>query len=575
MPGEPRPVDGDHEGRGRALAPLRHRDFRWLLAGRSTSYLGNAVAPIALAFAVLDLTGSVSDLGWVVGARSVTNVALLLFGGVVADRLPRALVLSASCAAAALTQGAVAALVLTGTATIPWLIVLGAVNGAVSAMAFPAAAALTPQTVPETLVRPANALLRLSINSALVGGAAVGGILVAAVGPGWGIAVDAAMFAASGAVFSRIRVADVRAAPGEHAEPSTWRQLREGWGEFTRRRWVWVVVLQFMVVNASLTGGIAVLGPAVADDTFGRRAWGFVLAAQTVGMVIGGLVALRWQPRHALRYGVALTALTAVPLLALAHAPSALVLGVTMLADGIAIEQFGVAWDVSLAAERAGRPPGPRLLLRRGRLVRRHPGRTDAGRADRRPGRRGGHLDRSGRARRPRHRGGAGQRQRPKAATVRRAVDGGRRQRAARAGTAPAGRAGPPAGRRLTPTPSRACTQATKCTLGGGGTCTEATKCTLGGGGTCTEATKCTLGVGQPSSDVWRESSSSTSSWSVPLVARALPPHGPGLPSRLGEAAARLGHDRHERRHVVQRELGLAATSTAPSATSMYDQKSP
>jgi predicted MFS family arabinose efflux permease len=103
-----------------------------------------------------------------------------------------------------------------------------------------------------------------------------------------------------------------------------------------------------MVVNASLTGGIAVLGPAVADDSFGRRAWGFVLAVQTLGMVVGGLVALRWQPRHALRYGVALTGLTAVPLLVLAHAPSAVVLAVTMLADGIAIEQFGVAWDVSL-----------------------------------------------------------------------------------------------------------------------------------------------------------------------------------------------------------------------------------
>jgi MFS family permease len=337
----------DHAGGGSALEPLRHSAFRWLISGRSTSYLGNAVAPIALAFAVLDLTGSVSDLGWVVGARSVTNVALLLFGGVVADRLPRAVVLTTSCAAAALTQGAVATLVLTGTATIPLLVVLGAVNGAVSAMAFPAAAALTPQTVPEPLVRPANALLRLSTNTALVGGAAVGGVLVAAVGPGWGIATDAVMFALAGLFFSRIRVADVRTAAGED-EPSTWRQLREGWGEFTLRRWVWVVVLQFMVVNASLTGGIAVLGPAVADDTFGRRAWGFVLAVQTVGMVIGGLIALRWQPRHALRYGVALTGLTAVPLLVLAHAPSAVVLAVTMLADGIAIEQFGVAWDVSL-----------------------------------------------------------------------------------------------------------------------------------------------------------------------------------------------------------------------------------
>ena len=109
--------------------------------------LGNAMAPIALAFAVLDLTGSARDLGLVVGARSLTNVVLLLFGGVVADRLPRQLVLVASSVLAMVTQAA-------------WrrwcspdrppglLMALAAVNGAVSAFAFPAAAALVAQTVP-------------------------------------------------------------------------------------------------------------------------------------------------------------------------------------------------------------------------------------------------------------------------------------------------------------------------------------------------------------------------------------------------------------------------------------------
>jgi MFS family permease len=81
-----------------ALAPLRHAAFRRLAAGRFLTMLGNAVAPIALAFAVLDLTGSVRDLGLVVGARSLANVAFLLFGGVLADRLPRHAVMVVSCA---------------------------------------------------------------------------------------------------------------------------------------------------------------------------------------------------------------------------------------------------------------------------------------------------------------------------------------------------------------------------------------------------------------------------------------------------------------------------------------------
>lgn len=111
---------------------------------------------------------------------------------------------------------------------------------------------------------------------------------------------------------------------------------------------MWAVVLQFMVVNAALVGGVAVLGPAIADDTFGRRLWGLLLAVETVGFVVGGLITLRWQPRHPLRRGVLGIAVAAGPLLALAHRPSALLVAVAMLASGVAIEQFAVAWDVSL-----------------------------------------------------------------------------------------------------------------------------------------------------------------------------------------------------------------------------------
>ncbi|GAB3599052.1 MFS transporter [Angustibacter peucedani] len=330
----------------RALEPLQHSGFRWLLGGRFANFLGNAVAPVALAFAVLDLTGSVSDLGLVVGARSLANVALLLFGGVLADRLPRPLVLRGSAMAAALTQGVVAALVLTGTATIPLLVGLEAINGAVAALAFPASAALTPQTVPGHLVRQANAVLRLAINTALVGGAAVGGVLVAVVGPGWGIAADALSFAVSAACFARITVPRVVAADGAAERPLA--QLREGWGEFVSRTWVWAVVVMAMFVNAAYSGGLVVLGPSVADDTFGRKAWGLALAAQTVGMIAGGLIALRWQPRRSLNLGVWLLLGAALPLLVLAEAPSLGVLSVSLFVSGVGLEQFGVAWDVSM-----------------------------------------------------------------------------------------------------------------------------------------------------------------------------------------------------------------------------------
>ncbi|PZF35660.1 MULTISPECIES: MFS transporter [unclassified Curtobacterium] len=326
---------------------LRHAPFRWLLAARTVSILGNAVAPIALAFAVLDLTGSPVDLGLVVAARSVANVAVLLFGGVIADRLPRDVVLVATSLGAALTQGAVAALVLTGTATVPLLVVLSILNGAVAAVSLPTTAAMVPETVPESLLRPANAVIRLSINAGTIVGASAGAGMVALVGAGWGLAVDAAGFAVAAALYARIRLPR-RPSVAPADRPSVIADIREGWVEFSGRRWVWTVVAQFAVLNAAFVGATTVLGPVVADGSFGRAGWGLVVAAQTVGLALGALIALRWRPRHALGIGVALMAVTALPVLALAGAPALPTLLVAFALGGVAIELFAIAWDHAL-----------------------------------------------------------------------------------------------------------------------------------------------------------------------------------------------------------------------------------
>ncbi|BCJ74189.1 MFS transporter [Catellatospora sp. IY07-71] len=329
-----------------ALTPLRHAAFRYLLTGRIVGMLGNAVAPIALAFAVLDLTDSAVDLGLVVGARSLANVLFVLFGGVLADRLPRHLVMVGSGVLAALTQGAVAVLVLTGTATIPLLMALGVVNGIVSALSLPAAAAMLPQTVPADLIQPANALTRLGSNAAMIAGAALGGALVATVGPGWGLAADAATFAVGALAFARVRVADVRDRTAPRA--GTLHELRVGWTEFASRSWVWSVVLAFTFLNAAHQGGMSVLGPTVANDTVGRSGWGTVLAVQTAGMVAGALLALRLRLRRPLLVGCVCMFGFALPIVALAEHPTLPVLLVSGFLCGVAIEQFAIAWDSSL-----------------------------------------------------------------------------------------------------------------------------------------------------------------------------------------------------------------------------------
>ncbi|MEX0152017.1 MFS transporter [Microbacterium sp. LMI1-1-1.1] len=371
----------------RTEGPLSFAPFRWLLAARTVAIVGNAVAPIALAFAVLDLTGSAADLGLVVAARSLANVAMLLFGGVIADRLPRNVVLVGTSIAAAATQGTIAALVLTGTAGIPALVALGVLNGAVAAVSLPAAAALVPDTVPDDLLRPANAWLRLGLNAGSIVGASAGAGLIAVVGPGWGLAVDAATFAVAAVLFSRLRLPDAagagegaatgtatgtagaaagtaagpRAADGDPAgtDPaesgpttptSVLTDLREGWREFSGRRWIWIVVLQFAVLNAAFTGAVTVLGPLVADESFGRAGWGLVVAAQTVGFGAGALLALRWRPRRALGIGVAAMAAAAIPVVALALTPTLPALVAAFALGGLAIELFAIAWDQSLQA---------------------------------------------------------------------------------------------------------------------------------------------------------------------------------------------------------------------------------
>ncbi|MDT0304650.1 MFS transporter [Streptomonospora wellingtoniae] len=342
-PPAPGTADPPRSERG-VRAPLRYRDFRGLAAGRGLMYFGNSLATVALAFAVLDLTGSPVDLGIVLGARSVALIVFALLGGILADRLPRSVILQGACALAAASQAAIAAAVLTGAASVPLLAALSLVNGGVAAVGLPAAVSLTPQTVPAHLLRQANAVARMGIMLGMAVGMSAGGGAVGLVGPGWTLAADAAVFAAAGAAFGFVRVAP----PATGGGGNPLRELAEGWTEFAARPWVWIVVLQFMVVNAVWSGGVKVLGPAVADATIGRGLWGVVLSAETFGALAGGLLAAPGQPRRALLFGVSLVALDALPLLTLGYAPAVPFLLPAMFLTGVALEQFGVAWEVSL-----------------------------------------------------------------------------------------------------------------------------------------------------------------------------------------------------------------------------------
>ncbi len=327
-----------------ALAPLRSRPFRLLFGGRLADNLANAVAPIALAFAVLDLGGSPTVLGLVLAARTLPMVLLVLFGGVIADRLPRHLVLVVANAVSAGTQALVAVLLLTGTADLWHLAAIEAVNGMSSAFMMPASSGLTPETVPPDQLQPANALLRLGHNFSFVTGSAAGGALVAISGSGWAFAVDAVLFALGAVLLGRIRLP--RSARLE--SNTVLADLREGWSEFRSRTWLWVIVVQFAFVNAATSGATSALGPVVADETIGRAAWGWVLASMTAGMFVGGLVALRGRWERPLLVGTMAVLLEVPVLLVLGLDPRTLPLMAAAFVAGLGIETFGVAWDVAM-----------------------------------------------------------------------------------------------------------------------------------------------------------------------------------------------------------------------------------
>ncbi|MGZ5415598.1 MAG: MFS transporter [Nocardioides sp.] len=328
-----------------SFAPLRERNFAWYYASRFSNTLGSMMASVALAFAVLDLTDSASALGQVLAARTVPMVLFLLFGGVIADRFPRTLVLQLSNLLAALTQGMVAYLIITGQADLWMIIVLEVANGTVSAVSFPAMASMVPQLVPRAQLQSANALLSLSRGGLTIIGPTIGALLVVTVGSGWALAVDALTWLVAAVLLMPMRIpARVRST----VKSSMLHELREGWTLFRTTTWLWVVVLAFGFLNMIHAGAWFTLGPAVAKGTIGEQGWGLVLSAESIGLVLMTVVLLRVKMRRPLLYGMVGCSLMAIPLIVLGMEPHLMALIACAFIAGAGIEVFGIAWNLAM-----------------------------------------------------------------------------------------------------------------------------------------------------------------------------------------------------------------------------------
>lgn len=307
--------------------------------------LGGALAPVALAFAVIHLTGSPADLGLVLGAGFVPQIVFLLAGGVWADRLPRHLVMIVSDAIGGLAQAVVAVLLLTGSAEIWHLVVLAAIRGAASAFFHPASTAVVPQTVRAEHLQQANALLGLSRNGTGIFGAALAGVLVATIGPGWAIAVDAATYFLGASFLAFLSLPPSPNVPQRRFVT----ELADGWREVRERTWLWTVITQFTFINAFSWAAFFVLGPFVAARSLGGSAgWGVILAAQAAGMILGGFGSMRYRPRLPLFAGNLAIFLIALPLVLLAIPAPFVLVALAAFVAGVGVEFFEVLWATTL-----------------------------------------------------------------------------------------------------------------------------------------------------------------------------------------------------------------------------------
>ncbi|MFI4993421.1 MAG: MFS transporter [Solirubrobacterales bacterium] len=333
----------------RDLDALKEKPFRWQFAAQSASVLGDQIAPIALAFAVLDQTGSATDLGLVLLARQVPLALVVLAAGVWADRLPRNRMMFAADWTRFGTQALLAVLVMAGHATLWHFLALQAVNGCATALFQPAATGLTPLTVSRDRLQQANALMSLTISVAVVVGPIVGGIIVATVGPGWGLAVDSATFAASAVCLMQVRIPKRVLA----AKPQNMlADLAAGWREIGSRRWLLLGIIDLSLFQMLVYSTYFVLGPLIAKQHLGGSAsWGLIVTMWGVGAALGGVMALRFTPRRPIVMALFPLAAVTPSMILLGLAPSLAAVAVTAIPAGAAMVFSSVYWDTTLQRE--------------------------------------------------------------------------------------------------------------------------------------------------------------------------------------------------------------------------------
>ena len=323
-----------------------HSGFSALAISRFISNVGNGLSPIALAYGVLALPGATGkDLSFVMAARMLPMIALMLFGGVIGDRFKRNRIVGGADILGSSFAAVSALSLINGFSSVALLAIMGALFGVLNALWWPAMSGVLPEILPREKLQHGNAIISLMTNVGFVIGALLGGILVTSFGSGWALLVDAGTFFVAGVIVWNLDLATIV----KDKKSSMFHELKEGWIEFISRSWVVAMVVAFSVINLAFEAMIQILGPLNYNTTqTGPKYWSFNLAALTCGMLLGSILSLRIKFPRPLFFAMIVIALSCIWDFSLAtHSP----LWISLIAafiSGIAIDIFMVVWNTSL-----------------------------------------------------------------------------------------------------------------------------------------------------------------------------------------------------------------------------------
>jgi MFS family permease len=323
-----------------------NRSFVLLWSGQTISRLGDSLFTIALAWWVLQKTGSAAAMGVVLICSTVPMLLLLLFGGAAVDRLPRVRLMLASDLLSAGTIGLIAFLALQQWLVLWQVFIMSAIFGIVEAFFYPAYTAIIPDVVPAEMLPSANSLRSISLQAAQIVGPAIAALLIALGGPWLAFAIDGLSFIVSAACLLALPRLPELHSPAEK-EAGVLQDVREGISAVLQSPWLWLTLVIASVSTIFLSGPFDAVLPLLVKQHFGEQVGVFALFTSL--SALGSIGAAFWlgrfkrlRRRGPLTYGAWVMA--ALMILVMGLPLSVMGVSLAFVIWGVALTSLGLAW---------------------------------------------------------------------------------------------------------------------------------------------------------------------------------------------------------------------------------------